>query len=284
MTNDEAMTAMTLDMERRGLMPSSIIKREIHLRALVRWLHEETTLLGVTREQINLFLDSRAIGPRTRYTWLANLHAFYKFAVAEGLITEDPTEKIVRPKLRRSLPRPASREDLERLLGLADPQQLCWLLLAGLQGLRCKELAGLRREDVFEADGMLRVLGKGDHERMLPLNALVVAALEALPMPRVGWMFTRVRGGPFSANWMSACFNRFLHENDVPATAHQLRHWFGSKLWDETHDLRLCQEMLGHRDPATTAIYTAFSRPEAKRAISSLTFAANDEDKPKEAA
>jgi integrase len=287
MTNDEILAAMRLDMERHGLMPSSIEKREICLRALVRWI--EGSLLDVTTDDLERFLDGRRtrdgapIGSRTRFTWTANFAAFYRFLAVQGLVEEDPTEKMVRPKLRRSLPRPAPTNDLRRILEIAPPKERCWVLLAAFQGLRCQEIAGLRREDVLDADALLRVVhGKGDKERLVPLHEEVAAALKGLPMPRTGWLFTRMKGGKYSPNALSMYFNQFLHDNHVQATAHQLRHWFGTELYKSTNDLRLTQEMLGHSDPGTTAVYTAFSRRGAAEAVSSLSFGTKTE--PDEAA
>ena len=270
------MAAMRLDMERRGLLESSIVKREICLRAFNRWLGRFP--IDASRDEIERFLDQRRtrqgapIGPRTRFTWVANLAGFYQWALREGHVDEDPTAKIVRPKLRRTLPRPAASDKLQVLLDRAGPKERCWVLLAAFQGLRCKEIAGLRREDVVDQDGLLRVLGKGGNERLLPLHPDVLAALVKLPLPRSGPVFTRARGGVYSANAMSAYFNEFLRNNEAGATAHQLRHWFGTQLYNHTHDLRLTQEMLGHSDPGTTAIYTAFNRRAAAAAIKELSF------------
>lgn len=274
MEYEDILRSVKRDMRRRGLLESSILKREISLRALHRWLGDETPFLSASTEQIETFLDERHIGPRTRCNWLAHLGMVFDWALEEGLITEHPTAKIVRPRLRRTLPRPAPTEDLRRLLDVAGIKERCWVLLAAFQGLRCQEIAGLRREDVVEADALLRIVhGKGGHERMLPLHPEVLAALQGLPMPRVGWIFTRDRGGHYTPNAMSKFFNRFLHEQGVDSTAHQLRHWFGTQLYNSTHDLRLTQEMLGHADPATTAIYTAFNRHAAAAAIRDLSFA-----------
>jgi len=280
MSDIELFAAMRLEMQRRGLLESSIVKREINLKALTRWLGKSP--LEATRDDLERFLDGRRtrsgspIGPRTRFTWLANFAAFYRWAVSEDLIEEDPTEKIIRPKVRRSLPRPAATDALHALLDRAGPKERCWVLLAAYQGLRCKEIAGLRREDVVDNDGLIRVLGKGDNERLLPLHPDVLTALQGLPLPRSGWVFTRARGGRYSANAMSAYFNEFLRNNDAGATAHQLRHWFGTTLYARTQDLRLTQEMMGHADPATTAVYTKFSNRAAATAIRDLSFDPND--------
>lgn len=276
MDHDQLIAAMRLDMERHGLLESSILKREINLKALRRWLGK--SLLDATQEDLELFLDGRRtregapIGPRTRFTWVANLAAFYRWTLKEGLLEENPAADLIRPKVRRSLPRPADTGRLRHLIDRAGPKERCWVLLAAYQGFRCKEIAGLRREDVVDSEGLIRVLGKGDNERLLPLHPEVLAALVALPLPRSGWVFTRARGGRYSANAMSAYFNEFLRNNDAGATAHQLRHWFGTTFYANTQDLRLTQEMMGHADPATTAVYTKFSNRAAATAIKGLTF------------
>jgi len=115
-------------------------------------------------------------------------------------------------------------------------------------------------------------MGKGGNERMLPLHPDVFAALVALPMPRVGWVFLRPRGGPYGPVRVSQDFNLFLRSAGVNATAHQCRHWFASTLYSRTRDLWIVQEMLGHANITTTAIYTAFDQRAAGEGVRMLTF------------
>jgi integrase/recombinase XerC len=273
MTDDDLIRAHHVDQVRRGNLPRSIARRDANLATFVKWLQGKP-LLEVTRTDVERFLDARDIGPRTRYGWLSHLHAFYDWAARDELTEHDPTSRIIRPKMRRTLPRPADTDELLSALGDACPKHRCWLLLAAYQGLRCQEIAGLRREDVLEAEGLLRVaMAKGGNERLLPLHPDVLEALKALPMPRVGWVFRRPRGGPYGPVALSQEFNRFLRDAGVDATAHHLRHWFGTSLYMDTHDLRLVQEMLGHASPTTTAIYTAFDQRAAGEAVRALGFA-----------
>lgn len=203
------------------------------------------------------------------------------WAEREDLTTHDPTLKIVRPKMRRSLPRPADTGELRAALEVADPQRRCWVLLAAYMGLRCQEIAGVRREDILEGEGILRVVkGKGGYERLVPLHPEVMAALVALPMPRVGWVFIRPRGGPWPAWALSENFNGFLRGAGVNATAHQLRHRFATSLYAHGRDIRMVQEMLGHANLSTTAVYTAFDTDSAGEAIRAMAFL-GDELRPK---
>lgn len=257
--------------ERRGLRPRSIRRQMGALMTVARWM-EPRPLLMATREDVEAFLDSREIGPRTTYGYLSSLHGLFGWAVDRDLAQVDPTLHIPRPRMHRLMPRPAAGPDVARALAHGTPKQRCWVVLAALQGLRCQEIAGMRREDVLEHEDLLRVTnGKGGHERVLPLHPAVADELARLPMPRVGYLFHRQQGGIYSPERLSREFNAFLASAQVPATAHQLRHTFGTALYAVSKDLRLTQEMLGHSSPTTTAVYTAWDRGAAGAALRSLS-------------
>jgi integrase/recombinase XerC len=269
-TNMQLLRESKLAQERRGNLPRSVERRMCSLRALARSTGPRT-LLDLTREEIEAWLDRRNIGPQTRYAYLSHFSCFYEWAIETGHATVNPVARIQRPKTRRRLPRPAATKDLSKAIDIATPELRAWIMLAAFQGLRCQEIAGLRREDVLESDQLLRVVhGKGSHERLLPLHPDVYEALEHLPMPKYGWVFLRPKGGGYNPMEMSKAFNRGLREVGVDSNAHSLRHWFGSSLYAQSHDLRLVQEMLGHASPATTAIYTAFDRQAAAKAVAGL--------------
>ena len=277
MDNTELIEAHHVDQVRRGLMPSSIRQRNDRIAIFAKWL-AGTNLLEATRQDVERFLDERDIGARTRYAWLSHLHGFYAWAIRDEITADDPTARIIRPKMRRALPRPAATDELRHALTVASPVERCWVLLAAYMGLRCQEIAGMRREDVLEGEGLLRVTkAKGGKERLLPLHPQVLEALKALPMPRTGWIFDRPRGGAYNPMQMSQNFNAFLRRADVEATAHQLRHWFGTNLYAQSHDIRMTQEMLGHANPATTAIYTAFDKTAAAKAVKAMSFGVGPE-------
>lgn len=259
-----------IDQERRDLTPGTIRVRGSILRRFAREIG--VPILSLDREMIESFLDRSNVSPRTRFAYLSCLHCFYQWAVDRELTAIDPTAKIRRPRLKQTYPRPADGEKLRAALEAASPMHRCWILLAAYQGLRCQEIAGLQREDVRDQEGVLVVAhAKGGKERVLPLHSNVRAALELLPMPKTGFVFKRPRKGDrYDAQQLSATLNGFLNRNGVDATAHQLRHWFGTNLYASTKDLRLTQEMLGHASPNTTAIYTAFDRDGAGEAIESL--------------
>jgi integrase/recombinase XerC len=265
--------------ERRGNLPASIKKRQDSLRSFAFWL-EPRTLFEVTREDIETFLDARRgmdgrpLRGRTRYSWLSDLHVFYTWAINEELTDRDPTLAIIRPKLRRNLPRPISDEDLGRALAEAPPVMRAMVSLAAYQGLRCQEIAGLTREDVLDTRDpavIVVVKGKGGSQRVIPLHPEVLAALRCMPMPRSGPLLRTPKGVPHSPVSVSVAMRHYFAGLGIEATAHQLRHWFGTGIYSASKDIRLTQELLGHQSPTTTAIYVAWAAVDAAPAVAALT-------------
>lgn len=258
------------DQQRRGLTRTTIYERRVKLRCFLE--ANPKGWAAVTRDDVEETLDRRKLSARSRYCWLSAIHCFYEWAIEMGYLNDDPTARIVRPKMRKTLPRPMPSDDLKRAVAEAPPTIKCWLLLGAYQGLRCQEMAGLNAEDVLESEGLLRVVaGKGDRERLLPLHPAVLTALQALPLPPSGPLFRRRRmKDRYPPNQLSQELNVYLAGLGIDHSAHSLRHWFGTHFYITTRDLRLTQEMLGHYSPETTAIYTAFDRQRAAGAIEEL--------------
>ena len=107
---------------------------------------------------------------------------------------------------------------------------------------------------------------------MVPLAAALAQALTAREMPTDGWLFPRRDGKPghLSSSRIGQIGNGYLHSIGIDHTLHTLRHWFGTNLYRDTLDLRLTQELLGHTNPAATALYAAYSPPKAAAAVARL--------------
>ncbi len=274
-SDDELLSGLQRDQERRGVLPNSILTRRRRVKRLMAWMAPRS-ILDATREDIETHLDGLAISPMTRRDYLGHFHSFFTWAHDEELVDEVPTRRIPRPKKRQRLPRPISDEDLTRAIALAPNDQLrCFLLLGAYQGLRCQEIAGLHVEDVDPANGLLRVRdGKGSKERSLPLHPEVTEALKALPMPPDGPIFLMRHpdhsGQQIEPHNVGHQINRFLHRCEIRASAHQLRHWFATNVYRTNTDLRLTQHLLGHSSPTTTAIYAAFDPAKAGPTVAAL--------------
>ena len=257
-----------LYLKRRGLAAGTIDKRLRRLAVV------ETTygLATVTTEQIEELLDRRKISVKTRYDWISDLHCFYRWAIDWGHLTEDPTNRIVRPRLPRRLPRPIATGDLATAVQMAGPTMRSWLSLAAFGGLRCVEIARLEVDCLLWDDHLIRVLGKRDKERLVPMHPEVERVLRSNPMPSRGRVFRRPRGGGYPPAQISREVSLYLSSIGINATAHQLRHWFGTNVFRSSgRDLRVTQELLGHSSPQTTAIYADWSRPAADRAVAELS-------------
>lgn len=259
-------------LRRRGLAQGTITKR----RNRLAMFDERVGLARASPEDIESFLDARRgkdggeLGRKARYGWVSDLHGFYKWAIDWGHLSNDPTVRVARPKTPPGLPRPIDSSDLAVALQMADPMMRAWLTLMAFGGLRCAEVAGLNVDDLRWSDGLIRVLGKGGKERMVPLHAEVVRVLRSMPLPSRGRVFRRPRGGGYPAWQVSRETSLYLESLGIAATAHQLRHWFGTYLYRSCRDLRVVQEMMGHSSPTTTALYAEWSKQEARRAIDAL--------------
>lgn len=232
------------------------------------------SLLEVDVEDLEQFLDRRSLVPRTRYHYISALHGFYEWAVVRGVAPADPTLAMARPRLPRHLPRPITDGDLRQAMREAPPQMRAMLVLGAYQGLRCAEIANLQREHVLDTHDpavLMVQAGKGGHDRVLPLHEEVMPALRVAGLPRAGHLFCYEGTTRPLAPWIvSRRISAYLGELGIDATAHQLRHWFGTKVYAASRDLRVTQELLGHASPNTTTVYVAFSHEDARRAVSSL--------------
>jgi len=259
-----------LDMKRRGLAENTLKTRERCLRLFAR-----DGGFQRNREQIEAWLDGRHLSAKSRSVWLSHLGCFYAWQVETGLIASNPTAGIRPPKLRRNLPRPIPDADLTRALTKASDLHRLWLLLGAFEGLRCQEIAGLAREDVLASEGLLRVVeAKGGHERLVPLHREVLEALETYGMPDRGPLFVNRSGKRVSPGDVSHQLGDYLRSLGIGSTPHALRHFFGTRTLQQCHDVRVVQELLGHRDISSTAVYTAFDQGAARSAVASLRLGA----------
>jgi integrase/recombinase XerD len=230
----------------------------------------------VTRSDIVDFLASlyqRRLDSRSVARHLVTLRNFFRFALIEGYIEDDPAATIESPKFRRSLPEFLSLQEVERVLQQPDTSTVIGLRdkamieLMYSCGLRVSELCGLRVADLHMGEGSVRCVGKGDKERIVPVGRRAIDAVQnyynkARPELLHGgsspYLFLNHRGGKVDriSYWKAlAHYGRKagLRKHVKP---HMLRHSFATHLLDGGADLRAVQMMLGHSDISTTQIYT----------------------------
>lgn len=271
MGDAEIIASYLLWQDRLGHTKSTLVNRRTKLHALTKRF---PSLMDVTTEDLEAFLDSRRLKPggRGRYDWVSMMTVFYGWAVDQGLIEESPALGLVRPKVRRGQPRNIAYELVRDAAGRAGPMMRCWVVLAGLNGLRCMEIAGLRRENVQDLveRPTLRIEGKGQKVRTIPAHPDVIEALHDYGMPKRGLVFVGNEGVGFSPAHVSARLNRYLRSVGIDATAHQLRHTFATELLHVSGNIYAVQKMLGHSDASTTSVYAQLRDEDAAEAMGKL--------------
>ena len=257
--------------------PASLGQRAYTLRRIAKALeHErEDDLLAVTEDDLDRWQRTLAdLSPRYRSASSTHARGFWRWALRSRLITADPSVVLAQVKVPRSLPHPMAQEDFDMAVNCAPERIRPWLVLAGYAGLRVGEIAGLERHHVHDrADPpVLHVIGKGGHERVVPMSERVRAELYAAGLPSRGFIFKRLDGlpGGVRPHMVSRLINTYLHELGIEETAHSCRHLFGTGMYRVSNDLRMCQEVMGHLSPSTTAGYVAWSAAAAVAAVRAL--------------
>jgi integrase/recombinase XerC len=203
---------------------------------------------------------------------LSSLRAFFRFLVREGLLAGSPAEGLSTPKLNRYLPKTLSVDEAAALLergydqGLLAVRDRAILELFYSSGLRVSELTGLDVGSLDLRDNLVRVLGKGRKERILPVGAkahqALLAYLERRGCPADGEpLFLNARGGRLTPRSVQRNLKARLVKSGVlkDISPHALRHSFATHLLDGGADLRAIQELLGHASLSTTQKYTQVS-------------------------
>jgi integrase/recombinase XerD len=204
---------------------------------------------------------------------LSVVRTFHRFALREGMVTDDPTAGVVRPRLPRGLPHPLTLEEVTAVIEAPAPgtptgvrDRAILELLYGA-GLRVSELTGLDVDDLDLEEGGVRVLGKGSKERDVPLGRMAQDAIGAylrtarpsLATARSrGALFLNARGGRLTRQSCARLLAGHARRAGVrrTVTPHDLRHSFATHLLEGGADVRVVQELLGHASVATTQIYT----------------------------
>jgi site-specific recombinase XerD len=246
------------EMEFAGKAPTTIRCRTRMLRLLAKEAGDPLTL---GKADLVAWLSKRQ-NASTRSTLLAYLRSFYQWATREGLVDADPTERIGTIKVGDRDPRPAPVADIAAALAEATPRTRSFILLMAYCGLRSCEVAGVRPEHFHEAaDGTWTLeipRGKGGHQQTARVP---------------GWVAQDVLAGPsweLTAQTVQKSVRDAFREAKSPATPHQLRHYFGTSLLHTTDNLRVVQEAMRHKSPATTARYTRVESSQLAAAVEAL--------------
>ncbi len=221
------------------------------------------------------FLADHGLMRRSIARKLAALRSFFKFLCREKEIEVNPVQRVATPKMGRKLPDFLYVEQMDRLLSISDCTKLLGLrdqvlleLLYG-SGLRVSELVGLNRQDVDMDNGLMKVRGKGNKERIVPLTNPALRALKEYLRQRNDEdtsLLLNYQGTRLSDRSVRRILDKIMRKAglDQHIHPHMLRHSFATHLLDGGADLRSVQELLGHEKLSSTQIYTHLTREHLK--------------------
>jgi len=200
---------------------------------------------------------------------LSSVRALYRFLLRQGLLADSPAEDLTLPKLPKKLPRFLVQDEAKALVetrgerGMPARDAAILEILYGT-GIRVSELAGLKLQDMDLQERWIRVRGKGNKERMVPMGGKAVGAIEAYIKERgnsAGPLFLNAQGGGLTVRSVQRLVKRMALQAGIVkrTTPHTLRHSFATHLLEEGADLRGIQELLGHSSLSTTQKYTQVS-------------------------
>jgi integrase/recombinase XerD len=244
----------------QGYAPSIEDLRLDHLRAFLKWIGS----MGMTA--------------RSQSRIISGIRSFFKYCLQENLVRQDPTLLLETPRLRRALPDFLSVEEINRIVGSIDLSQpegernRAILETMYSCGLRVSELVTLRISSLYPELGFIKVIGKGDKERLVPIGntALKYIGIYSkqvrvhIPVKKgqEDILFLNRRGSGLSRQMIFILLKELVREAGIKKTVspHTFRHSFATHLVEGGADLRAVQEMLGHESITTTEIYTHLDR------------------------
>lgn len=269
-----------------------IFERGLSKRTLSAYQHDlENCIEFLARQGIT---DPNHVTPTVLRTWIFSLHevglapssirraqsavrTFFRFLLAEGWLSVDPTERLESPKIRDRLPEFLTKEETQRLLNSPNPQKsLYWrdrsiLELLYASGVRVSELVGLLISGLDLDDSFITVFGKGGKERIVPVGVPALLTLKRYLSelrPKLdqaegrGHVYLNARGRPLTREsvWKLVRDSGRRADINKNVSPHTLRHTFATHLLEGGADLAAVQELLGHVDISSTQIYTHVDR------------------------
>lgn len=241
--------------------PNSIRTRLQHLIAFAD-AHPGETPLTVTREQLREWVGDRTRKPRTAHSIRSTMRVFFGMMYELEHRRDNPAGKLPSISLPRSLPRPCPDHAIHAAYAEVTDERLALAIRVAVEtGCRRAEVARVHHRDVEGRPGdyQLHVIGKGGHERTIPISDDLAGAI----LERSGYLFAGRAGDPITPRHLGKQIARALPD---AWTLHTLRHRFATVAYQATSDLRAVQELLGHTSPVTTAIYTRVSDDSMRRA------------------
>ncbi len=263
----------------RGLSLNSISNYTFDIKKLVNWLEDNTinvSPIKIKEDTLQQFVYSIAkkINPRSQSRIISGLRGFFNYLVFEEYRSNNPLELIESPKIGRKLPDTLSLEEIDLLIATIDlskPQgERNRAIIETLYGcgLRVSELINLKISDLFFEEGFIKVTGKGDKQRFVPIGTLTIKYIELyrkeirvhqkiIPIAK-DTLYLNRRGNSLTRAMIFHIVKELTEKSGINKniSPHTFRHSFATHLLENGADLRAIQQMLGHESITTTEIYT----------------------------
>jgi len=262
----------------QGLSVNSLLAYRRDLQQFQRWCQMRhlaaATCTTAELQQYMGWLHERGLGARSVTRHVTAVRNFYRFLVLNEGLHADPSEPLSRPKFIKRIPHALSQQEVARLLDSVKPElgagrhqralrlrDLAMLHLLYGSGLRVTELVALKPVDLDLEAGLVRCSGKGDKQRLVPVNRAAISALRrylAGPAVKQKWLFQGRAGRPLGRGMVWRRLQHWGKASGIERSLypHRLRHSFATHLLEGGADLRSLQALLGHADIQTTEIYT----------------------------
>lgn len=271
----------------KGLSENSVLSYKNDLQRYLRFVSNDLqikNLGGITLNHIDNFLielTEMGLSVSTIARNISSIRSFHEFAMIEGFAEANPAELVELPKKAAKLPEVLSASEVERIIDAADRTQSAGIRDAAIletlyaSGMRVSELTELEPDRLFFEIGFIRVTGKGNKERLVPIGGLAQQAIEHYtesvrkeflsdknPRKSENKLFLNQRGGPLTRMSVWNIVNKYAKKAGIKKNVypHIFRHSFATHLLEGGADLRAVQEMLGHSSIITTEIYTHVDR------------------------
>jgi integrase/recombinase XerD len=262
----------------QGVSNNTLSAYRNDLKKYAHWLHEQSkTLLVANKADLQAYLAWRWQQQHKASSiarFMASCRRFYRFQLRVGEISVDPTSELESPRMHRHLPESLSESDVEALLlapnaatalGMRDRAMLELLYATGL---RVSELVNIKTNELSLQQGIIRIIGKGDKERLVPMGETAIdwvsqylqtSRSDLLKKKAVSdFLFVTARGSEMTRQAFWYLIKKYALAADIKKSIspHTLRHAFATHLLNHGADLRVVQLLLGHSDLSTTQIYT----------------------------
>lgn len=224
------------------------------------------------------------VGARTQARILSGIRSFYRFLVLDGYLKDDPTELLENPQVGQHLPKYLTTEEVDQLENAIDlskwegQRNKAIIEVLFSCGLRVSELVNLKLSNLFEEEKFVRILGKGNKERLVPISQKALDELHAwygdrnkmnIKPGEEDYVFLNRRGAHLTRTMILIMIKQYAIMAGITKTIspHTLRHSFATALLKGGADLRVIQAMLGHEDIGTTEVYTHLEDSDLRKAI-----------------